>query len=140
MLIIKNPEVSKDSGVGKENVINSSIPSDPYANVQRQFSEVDMNSPAVKKMLLNENDRLNRENEKLQQVREKYYARDKEAAVLEEKLKQSTGSEVLYTLCTSGGAALVGFSKVFWGNGGWILLLMGFIFIVGGILFKIVKR
>ena len=140
MLIIKNSEVSKDSGAGKEKVTNSSIPSDPYANVQRQLSEMDMNSPAVKKLLLNENDRLSRENEKLQQVREKYYIRDKEAAVLEEKLKQSTGAEVLYTLCTSGGAALAGFSKVFWDKGGWILLLMGLIFIVGGILFKIVKR
>lgn len=133
--------VSKDSGKGKEqNEVLSSIPNDPYANVQRLLSEEDMSSPAVQKLLLNENDRMNRELGKLREMEEKYHARDKEAAILEEKLKESTGADILYTLCTSGGSALVGISTTFWDNKGWILLVMGLLFIVGGLLFKFVKR
>lgn len=141
MDVIKNTEVSKDSGIGKQQESAlMSIPYDPYANVQRFLSEEDMSSPAVQKLLLNENDRMTRELGKLHVMEEKYHARDKEAAILEEKLKKSTGADILYTLCTSGGAALVGFSKAFWDNNGWILLVMGFVFVICGIVFKFAKR
>ena len=137
----KNIEVSKDSGVGKEQTsVPSSIPNDPYAKVQRLLSEEDMRSSAVQKLLLNENDRMSRDIEKYHLMEEKYHIRDKEAAILEEKMKQSVGAEVLYTLCTAGGSALVGFSKALWEYDGWIFLLMGLLFIVGGILFKVVKK
>ncbi len=138
---IKNIEVSKDSGIGKEQKsASTSIPYDPYAKVQRLLSEEDMSSPAVQKLLLNENARMNKEIEKLHLVEEKYHNRDKEAAILEEKLKKSTGSEILYTICTGGGSALVGFSKAFWDNNGWVLLVMGFVFVICGLSFKFVKR
>jgi hypothetical protein len=134
-------EVSKDSGIGKEQVtVSTSIPYDPYARVQRLLSEEDMSSPAVQKLLLNENDRMNKEIEKLHLVEEKYHIRDKEAAILEEKLKKSTGAEILYTICTGGGSALVGFSKAFWDNNGWVLFVMGFMFVICGLVFKFVKR
>ena len=138
---IKNIEVSKDSGIGKQQEsVPMSIPYDPYAKVQRLLSEEDMSSPAVQKLLLNENARMNKEIEKLHLVEEKYHNRDKEAAILEEKLKKSTGSEILYTICTGGGSALVGFSKAFWDNNGWVLLVMGFVFVICGLSFKFVKR
>lgn len=138
---IKNIEVSKDSGIGKEQrPVSTSIPYDPYAKVQRLLSEEDMNSPAVQKLLLNENARMNKEIEKLHLVEEKYHNRDKEAAILEEKLKKTTGAEILYTVCTGGGSALVGFSKAFWDNNGWVLLVMGFVFVICGLVFKFVKR
>lgn len=141
MDIISNTEVSKDSGIGKQQEsVPMSIPYDPYAKVQRLLSEEDMASPAVQKLLLNENDRMARELSKLHLMEEKYHARDKDAAILEEKLKKSTGAEILYTLCTSGGAALVGFSKAFWENNGWVLLVMGFVFVICGLAFKFVKR
>ncbi len=134
-------EVSKDSGIGKQqDSVPRSIPYDPYAKVQRLLSEEDMASPAVQKLLLNENDRMTRELGKLHLMEEKYHARDKEAAIFEEKLKKSSGAEILYTLCTSGGAALVGFSKAFWDNNGWVLLVMGFVFVICGLVFKFVKR
>ncbi|WP_294743660.1 hypothetical protein [uncultured Prevotella sp.] len=138
---VKIIEVSKDSGMGRgQGTVPTSIPYDPYANVQRLLSEDDMSSPAVQKLLLNENDRMSREIEKIRTIEEKYHSRDKEAAILEEKLKQSTGADVLYTLCEAGGSALVGVSSTFWNNNGWILLIMGCVFILGGILFKFVQR
>ena len=141
MEVNNNKEVSKDSGFGKEQVsVPTSIPYDPYANVQRLLSEEDMSSPAVQKLLLNDNTRMSREIERLCAIEDNYHARDKEVAILEEKLKESTGAEVLYTLCEAGGSALVGVSTTFWDKNGWILLILGCVFIVGGILFKIVKR
>lgn len=138
---INKLEVSKDSGAGKEQTtVHTSIPYDPYAKVQRLLSEEDMSSTAVQKLLLNENDRMSREIEKYHILEEKFHARDKQAAILEEKLKKSTGSDILYTLCTTGGSALVGFSKAFWDNNGWVLLVIGFVFVLGGILFKFVQR
>lgn len=137
----KQIEVSKDSGLGDGQVsVPTSIPLDPYANVTRLLSEKDMTSPAVQKLLLSENDRMSRELARLHELAEKYYSRDKEAAILEEKLKQSTGAEVLFTFCETGGSASVGISPLFWDNNGWILLLLGLVFILGGILFKFVKR
>lgn len=134
-------EVSKDSGIGKEQVTASmSIPYDPYAKVQRLLSEEDMSSPAVQKLLLNENVRMNKEIERLRLVEDNFHNRDKEAAILEEKLKKTTGSEILYTICTSGGSALVGFSKAFWDNNGWVLLVLGLVFVICGLVFKFVKR
>ncbi len=130
-------EVSKDSGVGKEQAVDpTTIPTDPYAYVPRQLSVDDMSSPAVQKLLLSENDRMSREIGKLKVILDKYHARDKEAAVLEEKLKKSTATEILYTICTGGGSALVGFSKAFWADNGWVLLILGFVFVICGILFK----
>ena len=138
---INKLEVSKDSGVGKEQpIVNTSIPYDPYAKVQRLLSEEDMSSTAVQKLLLNENDRMSREIEKYHVLEDKFHARDKEAAILEEKFKKTTGADILYTLCTTGGSALVGFSKAFWDNNGWILLVIGFVFVLGGIIFKFVKK
>ena len=137
----KKSEVRKDFGIGKgQETVSTSIPYDPYAKVQRLLSEEDMSSSAVQKLLLNENVRLNKEIEKLRLVEDKYHNRDKEAAILEEKLKKSTGSEILYTICTGGGSALVGFSKAFWDDNGWVLLVMGFVFVICGLVFKFVKR
>ena len=134
--------VSKDSGKGKEQVVaQTSIPSDPYAKATRVLSDEEMNSSAVQKLLLSENDRKDREIDRLKSVEQLYYKRDKEASVLEEKLKQSTSAEILFTICETGGSALAGVSGIFWNyRGGWLLLVIGGLFIVGGILFKFVKR
>ena len=133
--------VSRDSGGGIEQpAIPSSIPQDPYEKVERRLSEEEMHSSAVQKLLLSENSKKDREIEKLNELVEKYHQRDKEAAVLEEKLKSSTRSEVLYTVCETGGSALAGVSGLFWDNQGWIFLAIGILFIIGGLLFKFWKR
>lgn len=142
MVIREISAVSKDSGKGKEqSIAQISIPSDPYAKATRVLSEEEMNSSAVQKLLLSENDRKDREIDRLKSIEDLYYKRDKDASILEEKLKQSTGAEVLFTVCETGGSALAGVSGIFWNyTGGWILLVIGVLFIIGGILFKFVKR
>ena len=133
--------VSRDSGGGKEQPApQSSIPLDPYEKVERLLSEEDMQTPAVQKLLLSENARKDREIDRLKVLEEKYHLRDKEAAVLEEQLKVSTRAEVLYTVCETGGSALAGVSGLFWNSHGWILLVIGILFIVGGLFFKFMKK
>ena len=62
--------VSKDSGKGKEqSVAQTSIPSDPYAKATRVLSEEVMNSSAVQKLLLSENDRKDREIDRLKSIK-----------------------------------------------------------------------
>lgn len=139
---IEKNTVSRDSGRGKEQLeAQISIPSDPYAKATRILSEEEMNSSAVQKLLLSENDRKDREIDRLKSVEALYYKRDKDASILEEKLNQSTGAEVLFTVCETGGSALAGVSGIFWNHkGGWVLLVIGVVFIAGGIVFKFVKR
>lgn len=136
------PEVSKDSG--GEKIIaatrNVSIPTDPYANVKRELSDEELSSPAVQKLLLNDNYRMEREIEELKIVESKFYQRDKDAAVLEVKLKEATASEVLYTVCETMGSLLAGLSSLYWENRGWWILIVGIGLVIGGIVFKIVKK
>lgn len=137
-----NYRVSRDAGKGGgiSSSQEASIPSDPYAKVTRFLSEEEMGSPAVLKLLLSENDRQGREIECLKEIENRYYKRDKEAAILEEKINQSTRSEILFTVCETGGSALAGVSGIFWDNKGWILLLFGLLLVGGGLLFKFLKR
>lgn len=136
------PEVSKDSG-GEKNIAvarSVSIPTDPYANVKRELSDEELSSPAVQKLLLNDNYRMEREIEELKIIESKFYQRDKEAAVLEVKLKEATASEVLYTVCETLGSLLAGLSSLYWENRGWWILIVGIGLVIGGIVFKIVKK
>ena len=139
---IETTIVSKDSGKGQEQDLQkqTSIPSDPYARVTRMLSEEEMNSPAVLKLLLSENDRQGREIDVLKEFEQKFYKRDKEAAVLEEKLNQSIRGDILYTVCETVGSALMAASGIFWENKGWIILVVGALLVVGGLVFKFVKR
>lgn len=133
--------VSKDTGSGKEQKIDkTSIPSDPYINVKRELSDEELKSTAVQKLLLNEHDRMANEVNRLKQFVEKYHEKDKECAILLEKQKTSSASEVLYTLCEVGGSLLTGIAGIYWKDHGWILLSIGVFFVIGGIIYKLVKK
>lgn len=136
------PSISKEP-IGNRHVHRSqeeSIPVDPYANVRRELSEEELASPAVQRLLLSDHDRVERECERLKSFEDEYYKCDKKVAVLEEKLKKSTASEVLYTCCVSTGSLLAGVSGIYWNNKGWILLCIGVALVMGGVIFKFVKR
>lgn len=136
------PSISKES-VGNRLVHRSqeeSIPIDPYVNVRRELSEEELTSPAVQRLLLSEYDRVERECERLKSFEEDYHKFDKRVAVLEEKLKTSTASEILYTCCVSIGSVLAGVSGIYWNNRGWLLLCIGIALVIGSVIYKLVKR
>lgn len=141
MDVITQPaSVSRDDGQKKGDSNQTTIPADPYANVKRELSEEELTSPAVQKLLLNDNYRMEKEVEKLKEFETLFHIKDKEAAILEEKLKKTAGSEVLYTACETVGSLLAGISALYWDAKGWIVLIIGVSLVVGGIIYKFVVK
>lgn len=138
----KVPSISKEAADNRlvQRSQEESIPIDPYANVRRELSEEELTSPAVQRLLLSDHDRVERECERLKSYEEDFHKCDKKVAVLEEKLKQSTASEILYTCCVSSGSILAGVSGIYWNNRGWILLCIGIALVIGSVIYKFVKR
>lgn len=133
--------VSKDDGTVKPVKKDiSTIPSSPYTNVKRELSEEELKSPVVQKLLLSEHDRMAEEIAALKGYVDDYHKKDKENAILSEKLKYSNSTEILYSFCLTGGSALAGISSLYWDKYGYILLLIGFGFIIGGVISKFVKK
>lgn len=138
---INIPSISKETlGEHTKHRPEESIPTDPYANVRRELSEDELTSPAVQRLLLSDHDRVERECDRLKSFEEKFHECDKQVAILKEKLKNSTASEILYTCCVSFGSILTGVSRIYWDNNGWILLLIGIALVAGGVLYKFVRK
>lgn len=132
--------VSRDDGGGKTIVSSSSIPSSPFANIKRELTEDEMMDPAVIRLVISDLDRMERDIIRMQKYEDLFHTKDKEAAILSEKVKSSTASEVIYTVCEAGGSALMGASSVFWDFKGWIILLIGSVLVIGGIIYKFFMR
>ena len=140
MQAVQPSSLSKEDGTQKQVPNQTTIPADPYANVKRELSEEELTSPAVQKLLLNDNYRMEKEMERLKEYESLYHAKDKEAAVLSEKISKSTGSEILFTACETVGSLLAGISANYWSNKGWILLIIGSGLVLGGIIYKFVVK
>lgn len=137
---LKTADVTKAVTDMKPEHNQTTIPADPYANVKRELSEEELNSPAVQKLLLNDAYRMEREIERLKEIEALYHSRDKTAAILEERLRLSTGAEILFTACETVGSLLAGLSTLYWDNKGWILLVVGVGLVLGGIVYKFLVR
>jgi hypothetical protein len=102
-----------------------------------------LSSPAVQRLLIDDIERLEKENGKLGDYQDSYYEADKKAAVLTEKLKTNVAQDVIFGVCLTVGAALIGFAPSIWTPGkpnGWISIALGVVLIIGGIASKVVKR
>ncbi len=81
-----------------------------FSKLRYELSDDDLKSPGVQKMLLNEIDRLEREQIDLLVFRTNFHIVDKEKAILSEKFKTLIWSEVLYTIGIAIGPLLIGIS------------------------------
>ena len=103
-------------------------------NLRRELSDDELKSPAVQKLLIDDIERLEREEERARDLSEKYHASDKKSGILEEKLTTARSTEVLHIACiTIGGVALGAASNT------WILGAIGGVLIVAGIIAKAIK-
>jgi hypothetical protein len=116
------------------------VPSSPFVNIKRDLNEDDLKNPAVQRLLLSDNDKLEHQVHKLEIINDKFHIIDKECAVLKEKLNQNTAFEIIFTTCIAIGSALCGISSIYWTQKGYILLLIGLGLTFGGILAKIAKK
>jgi hypothetical protein len=65
-----------------------------FTNVRRELSDEELSSPAVQRMLIDDIERLEKEKFDLSEYQEKFHEADKNAAILEEKLKASVTQEI----------------------------------------------
>jgi hypothetical protein len=132
------PEKVGESAV--ETAVQSIVPNSPYSRIRREISEDDLSSPAVQRILLGEVDKLQSQVNDLEVIETQFHVVDKKSAVLEEKLKAVNSQEVLYSLCLTIGAAVIGLSSMIWEKGyGWIAITIGSLLLVGGIVSRVMK-
>lgn len=112
------------------------------SRVRRELTDEELSSTAVQKLLLDELDRLETERGELLDYREKYYAAEGRASVLEERERRSLAFEVLSSACFVLGAAAIGYAPALWHDqpAGWLALVFGFLLIGGGIWAKTVRK
>lgn len=112
-----------------------------FSNIRRQLSEIDLASPGVQKMLLEELDRAESQCEVAEGFRERFHAADKEAAVLREKLKTVTAMEVFFGLGVAIGSIMIGLAPYFWDQKakGVLTLAIGTVVLIGSAVARKIK-
>ncbi len=112
-----------------------------FSKLRRELDEEELNTTAVQKLLIDEIERLERENVDLLDYRDKFYQSDKSKAVLEQKLKINISQEIIAGGCMTVGAASLGYAPALWASqpAGWIAIAFGGVLILGGIAAKAVK-
>lgn len=111
-----------------------------FQNVNRKLSDDDLTNPAVGKLLLNEKDRLEIENDELKDYQDRFYETDKKVAVVQEKNKTHLATEITSVGCIAMGGVLLGHGISEPSN--WIIGCGALVFIIGivAIFAKAVKR
>lgn len=111
-----------------------------FQYITRELSDDDLKNPAVGKLLLNEIDRLEIENDELGDYKEQFHEADKKVAVLQEKSKTHLVAEITSVGCIAIGGILIGHGMSEPSN--WIIGCGALVFIIGivAIVAKVVKR
>ncbi|MFB9151054.1 hypothetical protein [Roseovarius ramblicola] len=100
----------------------------PFINLRRELSEEELSNSGVQKMMLAEVERLDAENDKLQDVQLQYHQKDKQVAVFEEKFKAKVAIEVISTGMITVGSVLLGLAY-----GAWDKAPLGLFFLASGV-------
>lgn len=83
--------------------------SKPLSGLNRQLSEDDLKSPGVRKLLLGQLDEYETCKSKLEITITNFHSKDKETAVLTEKLKSFVSFDWIYTSLLTVGSILIGY-------------------------------
>lgn len=114
----------------------------PFAKLRRELSDEELLSPAVQRLLLDEIEKLDRQVIQLEEYRNKFHEVDKRQAVLEQRIKRSISSDVIFGVCLCVGAAALGYAPSVWSHqpSGYLSIAIGSILIFGGIVSKLIQR
>src|SRR4051812_39755355 len=74
------------------------------SRLKRELSEDELSSTGVQKMLLEEIERIEEDRARLTEYRDKFYASDKEVAILKQQAKQSLAGEMVFGACLTVGS------------------------------------
>jgi hypothetical protein len=113
-----------------------------FSRVKRELSDEELSSPAVQKLLIEEIERLESDNDALSVYREKFYESDKKKAILEEKLQKNIANDIIFGACLTVGSAALGYAPSLWASqpSGQIALIFGVVLILGGIASRFIKQ
>lgn len=114
-----------------------------FSKLRRELTDEELSSPAVQRLLIDDIERLEKENGRLIEYQDSFYSADKKVATLSEKLKANTAQEIVFGVCLTVGAALIGVAPSLWNSNnlhGQISIALGAILIVGGIASKVVSK
>lgn len=113
-----------------------------FAKMRRELTEDELSTPAVQKILMDDIERLESENDSLAEYKDKYHEADKLAAILKEGEKRSIAMEIVHGVGLTVGAVLVSSALSTWESQplGWILLICGAGLFISSIIAKVVKR
>ena len=109
----------------------------PFRDLSRKLSPEELRGTGTQKMILDLLDQLQDENEELKEFKEKFHERDKDVAVLRERLKKSTAQDIVIGATLAGGALVLDYlpslllSTGLPSPSGWIALVVGGLFSCG---------
>lgn len=121
---LKQATVIADSLPADSSQLGEKQESKPLSGLNRQLTEDDLKSPGVRKLLLGQLDEYETCKSKLEITMKNFYSKDKETAVLSEKLKSYVNFDLIYTSLLSVGSILIGYYAS-QPNQGLILLFIG---------------
>lgn len=107
----------------------------PLSRLSRVLTEEDLKGAGVRKMLLGQLDEYEQCKCELSDYRQKFHYKDKEAAVLNEKIAGFITFEWLYSLFLTVGAILIGFYAS-QPDQGYILLVLGVLSVLVAVYLK----
>jgi hypothetical protein len=103
-----------------------------FRGLPRELTEKEWNSGGTRKLILERIARVESELIELNKYRSQYYEKDKESAVLRQKLRQSTAVDMLFNFSLAVGGILVGLVPSLYDKGYMFTCL--FLFIAGAVL------
>ena len=103
--------------------------------LSRQLSEQELSGAGALKMLLDLLDTLEDENEELREFRDEFHMRDKEVAVLRERLREATAREIVLGATMIGGSAILGYAPALWQSQptGLFAVVVGALLVLGSV-------
>lgn len=124
-----------------EEVIKAPKKKKSLSNLRRQLNEEELKSSGVQVLLLDKIDELEEQVSEFSGFRDKFYKADKEKSVLEERMRHSIASEIMFGTALTLGALLIGLNPTYeetkFTN---YLLVIGGILIIGAILSRVVRK
>ncbi len=97
-----------------ESAVSATRKAKSYATLKRKLSEKELMNIGSVNLMIDEIERMEFELSELRQLRPQYHDKDKQHAILFEKLAAYKLSELSYNISISLGGLLVGSAKVLW--------------------------
>lgn len=111
-------------------------------DIVKTLKDEDLGHPGVLKLIIDDLERSDAECEMLRSYVDRFHEADKNASILDERMRSVTAIEVAYGVGVGLGSAIIGIAPLFWEQKplGQIVLLIGAVLVVGGVVVRVIKR